>query len=264
MSDDRPLLVYYPGLDGTGRLLHRQPALHAAYRVEGVAYPQTEFVRYEALAELGAACIRAHGAPAVVVAESFGGAVALTLALTHPELISRMILVNTFAHYPRRLLIGLGALLGRFLPARPSPPISRPLRGYFFFGSEVPKSERDAWWDLTADVPTCGFGHRMRLLYELDLRRRLPEIRVPALVIASPIDKVVPCAAGRELARLLPNAKLLLARVGHAALIHPQINLAKLLADPAYWPERGADAGGGTVSDAANRRSPSSMLTRGS
>src|SRR5436305_198603 len=109
--DDRPQVVYLPGLDGTGRLLHRQPGLHALYRVDCVSYP--------------------HG---------------------------------------------------------------------------------------------------------LDLRPRLGEVRAPALVIASPNDKVVPCRAGRDLARQLPRARLLLARVGHAALIHPRIDLANLLADEAHWP----------------------------
>src|SRR5438105_3401036 len=82
------------------------------------------------LPDLAAAPIRATGRPATVVAESFGGAVALTLALRHPELLERLVLVNTFAYFPSRLLIALGATLGRLLPARPSPPRSRPLRGW--------------------------------------------------------------------------------------------------------------------------------------
>src|SRR5262249_20024532 len=86
--------------------------------------------------------------------------------------------------------------------------------------------------------PTCGFGLRMRLLHGLDLRPRLHEISTPALVIASVNDKVVPCSAGRELARLLPNAKLLLAGVGPAGPVHSEGRLANLLADPARWPER--------------------------
>ena len=67
----------------------------------------------------------------------------------------------------------------------------------------------------------------------------------------APNDKVVPCSAGRELARLLPNARLLLARVGHAALIHPRIDLARLLADPAHWP--GLSAADSSATRAADR-----------
>jgi 3-oxoadipate enol-lactonase len=240
-SDDCRQVVYFPGLDGTGRLLHRQAGLHAQYRVDCVSYPQDRLASYDELANLGAERIRAAGGrPAVVLAESFGGAVGLTLALRHPELVERLLLVNTFAWFPRRLLILLGATFGRLLPAHPSPPRSRPVRGWFFFAPEIPPSERSEWWERTADVPMCGFGHRMRLIHGLDLRPRLGEIRAPALVIAAPNDKVVPCRAGRDLARRLPRAQLLLARVGHAALIHPRIDLAKLLADETHWPDLSA------------------------
>jgi pimeloyl-ACP methyl ester carboxylesterase len=243
MLDDRPQVVYLPGLDGTGRLLHRQPGLHARSRVDCVSYPHDRLSSYDELAELGADRIRAAGSqPAVVVAESFGGAVALTLALRYPELVERLVLVNTFAWFPSRLLILLGATFGRYFPQRPSPPHTRGVRGWFFFAPEIPKSERDEWWNRTADVPMRSFGYRMKLIQGLDLRPRLREIRTPALVVASLNDKVVPCRAGRELARLLPNARLLLARVGHAALIHPRIDLAKLLDDPAHWPARKAVA----------------------
>jgi pimeloyl-ACP methyl ester carboxylesterase len=236
-GDERPQVVYLPGLDGTGRLLHRQPGLHDHYRVDCVSYPQDRLVNYEELAELGADRIRgAGGRPAVVLAESFGGAVALTLALRHPELVQRLLLVNTFAWFPRRLLLLLGAAFGRFLPERPSPPRSRGVRGWFFFAPEIPPAERNEWWQRTADVPMRGYGHRIRLIHGLDLRPRLREIRTPALVVAAPNDKVVPCRAGRELARLLPGARLLLSRVGHAALIHPRIDLAKLLGEPGHWP----------------------------
>src|SRR5262245_43409448 len=104
-----PQVVYLPGLDGTGRLLHRQPGLHAGFRVDCVSYPQDRFATYEELADLGAELIRsAGGRPAIILAESFGGAVALILALRHPQLVERLLLVNTFAWYPRRLLIFLG------------------------------------------------------------------------------------------------------------------------------------------------------------
>jgi pimeloyl-ACP methyl ester carboxylesterase len=237
-NGDRPQVVYLPGLDGTGRLLHRQSALHALYRVNCVSYPQDRFTTYEELADLGAERIRAGGRPAVVLAESFGGAVALTLALRHPELVERLVLVNTFAWFPSRLFILLGATFGPYLPARPSPPRSRGLRGWFFFAPEIPAAERDEWWNRTSDVPMRGFGYRMRLIHGLDLRPRLGEVRQPALVLAAPNDRVVPCRAGRDLARRLPAARLLEPRVGHAALIHPSIDVARLLAEATHWPAR--------------------------
>jgi pimeloyl-ACP methyl ester carboxylesterase len=233
----RPPLVYLPGLDGTGRLLHRQPALHEQFAVHCVSYPQHTPNTYGGLAGLGIEVLERTG-PGVVLAESFGGAVALTLALTRPELVHRLVLVNTFAYFPRRPLIHLIASVGRWFPRKPSHPMTRGFRGWFFFSPEIPPAERTEWWDRTGDVPMSAYGDRLRLITALDLRSKLEAIRVPALVVTAPNDRVVPPPAGRELARLLPKARLLERSVGHAAMIHPGLDVARLLADPAHWPAR--------------------------
>jgi pimeloyl-ACP methyl ester carboxylesterase len=237
----RQALLYLPGLDGTGRLLHRQPLLYDFHEVHCAAYPQERPSTYEELADAAARSLESSSGrlPAVVLAESLGGGVALTLTLRRPDLVERLLLVNTFAYFPRRLLLHAFALLGRVLPNRPSPPRTRALRGLFFFSDEIPQPERNAWWDRTADVPMSAFGHRFRMITGLDLRPRLPEITVPALVLAAPDDRVVPSRAGRDLARRLPRGRLLTLRVGHAALIHPRVDVAALLKDEHYWGRAG-------------------------
>jgi pimeloyl-ACP methyl ester carboxylesterase len=94
------------------------------------------------------------------------------------------------------------------------------------------RAERDAWWDLTADVPLRVYGHRLRLLSELDLRSRLGEIDVPSVVFVSPNDWVGPPAAGRLLARRLPRSRLIEVPAGHAAMIDPRVDVAAWLSDP--------------------------------
>ncbi len=228
-SKTRPRLVYLPGIDGTGRLLHRQPRLSEEYDVRRVCYPQDRPNTYDALAELGEAELPAEGG--VVVAESFGGAVALTLALRRPDLVRRLVLVNTFAWYPRQPLIQLLAAGGRYLPRRPGPTWSRNLRGRLFFPPNTPQTEQDAWWRLTADVPLWAYGMRTGLIARLDLRPRLGEIQVPTIVFVSPNDRIVPPPAGRLLAKRIPNARLMEKTAGHAALIHPEVDLARMLAE---------------------------------
>jgi pimeloyl-ACP methyl ester carboxylesterase len=227
----KPPLVYLPGLDGTGRLLFRQPDLFQRYDVLCETYPQDRPQTYEELADTAAVHVRERwdGRRAIVLAESFGGAVALTFALRHQELVERMVLVNTFARYRWRMRIRLAAFFGRFLPRKPAHPATRPLRSVFFFSKDIPKADRDEWWKRTEDVPMRAFGYRLRLIAGLDLRPRLAEIRVSTLVLAAPDDRVVSAKAGREVARLLPNARLIEPRVGHGAMIHPAINIAELL-----------------------------------
>lgn len=223
----RPRLVYLPGIDGTGRLLHRQTRLFERYDVRCINYPQDRPSTYSDLVALSESALAPSGG--IVLAESFGGAVALLLALKRPDLVTRLALVNTFAYFPRRPLIALLAAAGAFLPCRPVAAWTRGLRGRFFFPPGTPKAEQDDWWERTADVPMSAYGMRLALLATIDLRPRLSEIRVPAVVFVSPNDHIVPPPAGRLLARRLPNARLIERPAGHAALIQPGVDVAAWL-----------------------------------
>jgi pimeloyl-ACP methyl ester carboxylesterase len=225
----RPPLVYLPGIDGTGRLLYRQEGLHRIYQVECVAYDQDRPATYAELAALGIERLEKAGRPGVVLAESFGGAVALTLALARPDLVERLVLVNTFAWFPARWRIRLAAWAGQLFPSRPAHPATRGVRGRFFFAPDIPPAVRAEWWERTADVPLSAYGRRLRLIAELDLRPRLGEIRTPTLVLVARNDRVVPPRAGQYLAHRLPNARLVCLPAGHAALVHPLVDLARLL-----------------------------------
>jgi pimeloyl-ACP methyl ester carboxylesterase len=237
---DEPLpvrcpVIYLPGIDGTGRLLHRQPGLKERFTLRCVSYPQEKPQTYEDLVALGEQQLEETG-PGVVLSESFGGAVALMLALKRPELVRRLVLVNTFAHFPRRLFIELLASVGPWLPNKPSNPATRGIRGLFFFGPSVPKAEQDAWWDLTADVPMRAYGVRFPLIAGLDLRPRLSEIEIPALVFVASNDWVVPATAGRLLVKRLPRARMIGFPTGHAAMIDPRVDVASWLDRADYWP----------------------------
>ncbi|QJW92720.1 alpha/beta fold hydrolase [Frigoriglobus tundricola] len=233
MTPDLPV-VYLPGIDGTGRLLYHQTRLNAEFRVRCVSYPQDDRHTYTDLVRLGVRALEETG-PGVVLAESFGGGVALLVALARPDLVRRLVLVNTFAWYPRRFNIQVAGLVGPWLPRRPAHPITRPLRSLFFFGPGLSPADQNAWWDRTADVTMRAYGHRLRLLRDLDLRPRLSAVRAPAVVFVSPNDRVVPVPAGRLLAKRLPRAKLLDVPAGHAALIDPRVDVAAWLKDDRLW-----------------------------
>lgn len=224
----RPLLVYVPGIDGTGRLLFRQQRLQEEYDLRCLAYPQEATHTYDDLVNLAAQPLQEAGG-GTVLAESFGGAIALMLTLRYPALVQRLMLVNTFAWYSRRIYIDILARVGPYLPAKPSHPALRPLRGIFFLSPEMRPEDRRRWWELTADVPMHAFGRRFGLIQNLDLRPQLSQIRTPTLVLAAPDDRVVPVSAGMSLAKRLPNATLVRRRVGHAAMAHPDIDVAALL-----------------------------------
>jgi len=229
----RQALLYLPGVDGTGRLLYRQPRLFEEYEVHCIAYPQNRRTTYSELAEMGIRALEGSlgRRPAVVLTESFGGAVALTLTQARPDLVERLVIVNSFAYYPRRSIIDVLSWVGPYLPPKPTHPATQIVRGLFFFAPEISSEERTAWWNLTADVPMSAYGMRFGMIAGVDLRSILPAIDKPALVLAATNDNVVAASAGRFLARHLPRARLLQMAVGHAALIHPRVDIARWLCE---------------------------------
>ncbi|HYP28249.1 MAG TPA: alpha/beta hydrolase, partial [Blastocatellia bacterium] len=96
-----PLLVFIPGLDGTGELFFKQkPDLVGSYRVATVHLSEQGDFTYEDLTDDVAAIIKELGEErAIIIGESFGGTVALSFALRHPGLIDRLIILNSFPRF---------------------------------------------------------------------------------------------------------------------------------------------------------------------
>ena len=102
-------MVLVPGMDGTGELFYRQvPRLERSYRVATYALREDA----ESLDLLAADLARVVDvvAPverrAIIVGESFGGAVALTFALSHQERVGALVILNSFPTSPHRFDYG--------------------------------------------------------------------------------------------------------------------------------------------------------------
>jgi class 3 adenylate cyclase len=147
----------------------------------------------------------------VLVAEDGNGLRAIHFSATHPERVSALVLVNSWAHYVRevdypwgippdrldRLVATLketwakGAVLEILAPSRITDELFR------------------AWYARSARF---GGGPdqvaaMVRASFEDDLRPLLPSISVPTLVLHRERDRYIRLGAGRYLAEHIPNAK---------------------------------------------------------
>jgi len=172
---------------------------------------------------------------ASVLGHSMGGAIAMQLALRHPERIDRLILVaSATAHEMMR-----GRTIG--LLARPIVPLATLL---FVRESMVQRGLRRAVHDpefVTPEVleghyrPLRMKGHMRASMLQLSDRRKDPpfdarEIRQPTLIIWGEHDRVVPLARGLELAEQIPNAQLAIIRsAGHLVLEEQPVECARAL-----------------------------------
>src|SRR4029078_11029404 len=113
------LCVRVPGINGTGDLFYRQiPRLERSFRVATYSL-RDDAGNIETLADDLAQIIEGAAPPdrrAIVVGESFGGAVALTLALRHPERVRRLVILNSFPHFAPQFRLQLAVAGLRVLP----------------------------------------------------------------------------------------------------------------------------------------------------
>lgn len=219
-------LVYVPGIDGSGALLlDTAPRLARAFRLVRLRYLPQGGDSYAGLAASIDGLLAERGIErALLLSESFGGAVALQLALDWPGRVAGLAIVNGFARHPWRLRLlvsWLGAPLVRgwvFRAARrflsPSalfgPRSSAPLRARFAAVGGIGLDQ--------------AYRRRLQMIRGLDLRPRLPRLACPLALYASDADRIVPSLrAAREMQALAPDATLeVLARAGHLVLPLPE------------------------------------------
>lgn len=220
-------LIYVPGIDGSGRLLLGTAArLEERFRLVCLNYrtdhaaPASD----QPYADLAASVVRCLDelelSRAVVLAESFGGAVALQAALDHPGRVAGLALVNTFAYHKARVRLALARAVVPLIPNWLFG-LGRRWAGVpAMFGS---RREDQASRGFLA-VPLTGFSRdyrqRLHMIAGLDLRHRLPEIEQPVALFVGDRDRVIDSQGlARELQAGLRDEQLtVIAGGGHLVL----------------------------------------------
>ena len=215
-----PPTVLLHGLSGSGRWWARNVGpLSRRFRVHVVdllgfgGSRGQPFVLAEAAAYLAAWMERLDLPRASVVGHSMGGFIAADFAAAFPERVERLVLVDAAAlpfdarHLRRpRGLVGVARRLPlRFLPI------------------------------LATDALRAGpvtIARAARELLRSDLGPRLATIAAPTLVVWGEHDTLVPLAVGEQLARALPDGRLVvIPRAGHNPMWDQADEFNRVVAD---------------------------------
>jgi len=228
-----PLLVYVAGLDGTGALFFKQAAsLARDFRVATFRLRDGADFTYEHLVSDVASIIRDAGEErAVVLGESFGGTIALQFALRHPELIERLIIVNSFPRFRGRIRIRLASLLARHLPFNLTWLARVVFSKVGLSIDRVNAADRRFFFDAMRTVQKAGYARRLELISTLDLESRLSEINAPTLFVAGERDLLVSSVReARQMASHVQNATVkTVPFAGHACLLNERFDLREVL-----------------------------------
>jgi len=232
VADPRPVLIYAPGLDGTGKLFHRQELLLAPYcEVRVLTLPLDDRGDWQAMAQRMLALWPTSGQRVLVCGESFGAGVALMAALSAPERVDGLILINPATAWRRQSLLRWGAQGLRYLPMASFPWAGVGLLPFLAALDRIAPEDCRALLTIMQQVPPATIIHRLGLLDGLDVDERLSLLTCPVLLVAGDQDRLLPSVAEVEFLKTrLPQAQIArLTGGGHALLLETATRLPELL-----------------------------------
>jgi pimeloyl-ACP methyl ester carboxylesterase len=145
---------------------------------------------------------------AALVAKGSGGPMGLLFAATHPERVSALVLINSYARLSRAddYPMGIPVETHEYLLRDRYPPAGS---ARMLAGGKIDDATAQ-WWDhylrLCASPSTTLTMRRM--LLDTDVRSVLPSIQVPTLIAHRHEDQYIPIEHGRYLAGHIPGSRL--------------------------------------------------------
>jgi pimeloyl-ACP methyl ester carboxylesterase len=165
----------------------------------------------ESMDDLGAVMEAAGSGRAAIFGVSEGGPVSALFAASHPERVSSLLLYGTFARMLRAPDFPEGVSEERF------DEWTERVRGEWggavavdlWAPSELGNPEFERWWGrlLRQGTSPAGAVELMGLYREIDVRRALPAISAPTLVLHRSEDRMIPARQGRYIAAHIPGAR---------------------------------------------------------
>lgn len=193
-------VILMPGLDGTGELFHDfLRACPPVFSPRVITYPRDELQTFDhVVSQIADTLDRNY--KSLLIAESFSGPYAISLAHAASDRLMGVILCNSFVTSPIPAIVRLVPLSVVFRVPPPEWAIRRYLVG------------EDASDDVIArvkstlrTVPPHIVAGRVKTVLGIDVRRKLRECTVPVRYIRGTEDRLVPERSVGEILNLRPG-----------------------------------------------------------
>jgi pimeloyl-ACP methyl ester carboxylesterase len=240
IQPEYPLFVYLPGMDGTGQLLRSQTGgLELGFDVRCLAIPRQDLTTWEVLTNNVVDLIYTEleknpQRPIYLCGESFGGCLAMKVAMQAPQLFKRIILINPASSFQLRPWLNWASQLTYLVHSRLYEIAALGLLPFLASLQRMTRSDRHELLKSMRSVPAETILWRLALLREFDLEEsQLRRLTQPVLLIAGLQDRLLPSVEEvKRLVNILPNSKMVvLPESGHACLLESETNLYKIMQD---------------------------------
>lgn len=246
ISPEIPLFIYLPGMDGTGKLLHRQvKKLSQFFKVCCLSFSQDDCSSWNTLVAQTISLIQKEldhhpkFSSVYLCGESFGGCLAIKLALKSPELIKKMILINPASSFTRLPLLSWGSELIQWVPDVLHQTSTLGLLPFLAALERMETKDYQTLLKAMQSVSPLVVSCRLRLLRDFNVNEaQLKQLTQPILTVASDGDRLLPSVTeGKRLVNCFPNSNLVvLPDSGHACLLETEVDLTKLLQNYNFLP----------------------------
>lgn len=238
-SSRLPSLIYLPGMDGTGKLFHTQiPGLAPYFNLRCLSIPPTDVSNWQKLTEATIECLETELVNndlkwVYLCGESFGGCLAMSVAIAKPELIGGLILINPASSFNQQPLLSWGITISTLIPEWLHRNSAVGLLPFLADLSRIAKKDRQALLQAMKSLPQQVVSWRLSMLRDFAIApEQWKKFKPPILVIASGCDRLLPSIAeATNLVKIVPNGVMeILPNSGHACLLETTTNLANILA----------------------------------
>ncbi|ARV63278.1 alpha/beta hydrolase [Nostocales cyanobacterium HT-58-2] len=238
LQPELPLLVYLPGMDGTGQLLRSQTAgLEVGFDVRCLAIPREDLTSWDELANnvldlIHTELEKSSQRPVYLCGESFGGCLAQKVAVKAPQLFKRIILINSASAFHLCPFLDWASQFTYLVPSGLYNIGALALLPFLASLSRISQRDRQELLRSMREVPPKTILWRISLLREFYLEEeKLRRLTQPVLVIAGANDRLLPSVAeAKRLVSIFPKSKMVVLRnSGHACLLETDTNLYKIM-----------------------------------
>lgn len=231
-----PLLIYFPGMDGTGVLFAKQQAeLAAQFDVCCLAIGHNSWLGWSELVDRVVRLIDKESADGEreihLCGESFGACLAMLVAAQLPR-VKQLISINPASSFARLPLLTFGSFGADFLPEPLYQLSTRLFVNLLIDVDRVAPIDRHNLVRAMLSIDAKIVAWRLKLLREFQINIAIPNLLdIPTLLIAGECDRLLPSKLEVQiLQRQLPRSKIIfLPNSGHACLLEKDLNLAEII-----------------------------------
>ena len=163
-----------------------------------------------------------------IIGLSLGGVIAMQLAYMHPEVVQKLVVINSFAKLPldslkQRLYFKFRFLIAKLLPVK--------LQALFIGGSLFPNDQKlkNEFYQQMRLAHKIAYRKYLDALIALNLSDDLQKISAQTLLISTSGDKIIPKSCAEILAKNINQAKLIELKGSHAAIADNANDINKAL-----------------------------------